>query len=67
MEQAMEAEARARSPSQDSPVTPQGSSDGSAAANAAPAEPRMLLFRMSTGCKSGCGAAEIGREVATDH
>ena len=63
MEQAMAAAARARSPSEDSPVTPQGSSDGSAAANA---EPRMLLFRMSTGCRNGCGAEQVGREVAAE-
>ena len=53
------------SPSDDSPTTPQASSDGSAAANAAPAKPRMLLFRMSGTCNSGCGAGNVAEDVST--
>ena len=64
MEEALAAAARA-SPSEDSPTTPQASSDGSAAANAAPAKPRMLLFRMSGTCNAGCGAGNVADDVSS--
>ena len=64
MEEALAAAARA-SPSEDSPTTPQASSDGSAAANAAPPKPRMLLFRMSGTCNSGCGAGNVADDVSS--
>ena len=66
MEEALAAAARA-SPSEDDPATPQASSDGSAAANAAPAKPRILLFRMSGGCNGDCGASDVAADVASNY